>query len=81
MARSTRSAIARRYSTRPITRYQFFMLSAMESDRTVSEATQDALDYGESHPRVNLYEMQPYQAWLRREQRSKRPSADRLESG
>jgi hypothetical protein len=57
------------------------MLSAMESDRTVSQATQDALDYGESHPRVNLYEMQPYQAWLRREQRSKRPSADRLESG
>ena len=81
MARSTRSAIARRYSTRPITRFQFLMLSAMESDRTVSQATQDALDYGEFHPRVNLYEMQPYQAWLRREQRSKRPSADRLESG
>ena len=81
MARSTRSAIARRYSTRPITRFQFLMLRAMESDRTVSQATQDALDYGESHPRVNLYEMQPYQAWLRREQRSKRPSADRLESG
>ena len=49
MARSTRSAIARRYSTRPITRFQFLMLSAMESDRTVSQATQDALDYGESH--------------------------------
>ena len=57
------------------------MLRSMESDRTVSQATQDALDYGDSHPRVNLYEMQPYQAWLRREQRSKRPSADRLESG
>ena len=56
------------------------MLRAMESDRTVSQATQDALDYGDSHPRVNLYEMQPYQAWLRREQRSKRPSAERLES-
>ena len=31
-------------------------------------------------PRVNLYEMPPYQAWLRREQRSKRPSAECLES-
>ena len=55
------------------------MLRAMEVDRTVSQATQDALDYGDSHPRLNLYEMQPYKAWLRREQRSKRPSAERLE--
>jgi hypothetical protein len=80
MARATRSAIARRYSTRPITRFQFLMLRAMEADRTVSEATEDALEYGDSHPRVNLYEMQPYQTWLRREQRTKRPGADRLES-
>ena len=80
MARTTGSALARRYSTRPITRFQFLMLRAMESDRTVSQATQDALDYGDSHPRVNLYEMQPYQAWLKREQHSKRPSAERLES-
>ena len=56
------------------------MLRSMESDRTVSQATRDAVDYGDSHPRVNLYEMQSYQAWLRREQRSKRPSAERLES-
>ena len=80
MARTTRSAIASLYSTRPITRFQFLMLRAMEADRTVSEATQDALDYGDSHPRINLYEMQPYQAWLRREQRTKRPSADRLQT-
>ena len=79
MARTTGSAIAR-YSTRPITRFQFLMLRAMEADRTLSQATQDALDYGDSHPRVNLYERQPYQAWLKREQRTKRSSAERLES-
>ena len=52
-----------RYSTAPISRFQFLMLRAVEGGASLSEASDEALGWGLRHPENDLFEHRPYAAW------------------
>jgi hypothetical protein len=52
-----------RYSTAPMSRFQFLMLRAVEGGASLSEASDEALGWGMRHPDNDLFEHRPYAAW------------------
>ena len=52
-----------RYSTTPMSRFQFLMLRAVEGGASLSEASDEALGWGVRHPDNDLFEHRPYAAW------------------
>ena len=52
-----------RYSAKPMSRFQFLMLGAVEAGASLTEATDEALAWAARHPDSDLFEQRAYTAW------------------